>query len=76
MVPVNYRKSDTAPSEGLIYFRRPRNRLGTTIRYSALKNRAWVIQERDPRPPGAYVRQKPGLLGVQRNAGWRRRTAG
>lgn len=46
MVPVNYRKSDTAASEGVIYFRRPRNCLGTTIRNSALNKRAWVIQER------------------------------
>lgn len=46
MVPANYRKSDTAPREGLIYFRRPKNRLTTTIHDSALNKRAWVIQER------------------------------
>jgi hypothetical protein len=46
MVRADYRKSDADPGEGFIYFRRPENRLWSTVAESALNKRAWVIQER------------------------------
>ena len=46
MVPVSYRKSDTEPGEGLVYFRRQKNIFSDNILENALNKRAWVKQER------------------------------
>jgi hypothetical protein len=46
MVCVKCKKSALLPSEGVMYFRRPKNRLAKVVQECALNNRAWVIQER------------------------------
>jgi Heterokaryon incompatibility protein (HET) len=46
MVCIKYKKSALLPSEGVMYVRRPKNRLAKVVRECALNNRAWVIQER------------------------------